>query len=155
MERYKAGICTLKGVIIIKNKQLLYLIIFLIFIFLAFKGCSALKANSLHAHISSNDIQSIVIRGRNKRTATPEETGKIVTWFNSINHINSNPDFAGTTDSSSIEIVLKSNEKIGILFPGMRNQDLEIQRNNRKGKLISYWGNQSDIRKILEEAAAE
>jgi hypothetical protein len=49
-------------------------------------------------------------------------------------------------------IILKSNEKIGISYPGRHNQDFKIQRYNRKGKYISYWDKQSDIKKILEEA---
>lgn len=144
-----------KGVIIIKYKykEFLYLILFFTVISLGFKAYGTIKSNSLHQHISMNDVQSIAINGG--RITSPEEIQNIVKWFNSINNINENPDFAGTTDSSSIEIILKSNEKIGIFYPGRVNQDFEIQRNNRKGKWTSYWGNQSNIRKMLEDASAK
>ena len=126
----------------------------MILTFLAFKGYSALKVYILHEHISINDVQSIVIRGFNSKNATPEEAEKIVNWFNSIYGIKEN-DFSGTTDSSSIEIILKSNKKIAISYPGKRGKDFEIQRYNRTGTWISYWGNQSDLKKILKDAAVE
>ncbi|MFL0248679.1 hypothetical protein [Candidatus Clostridium stratigraminis] len=98
------------------------------------------------------DVQYITVNGC--KLTNSQELENIVKSFNSINNINENPDFAGTTSNSSIEIVLKSNENIEILFPGKVNQDFEIQRYNKKGKWTSYWGNQADIRKILEEAAS-
>jgi len=144
-----------RGMIVMKYKykQFLYLIIFFLIVFLGFKGCYILKANSLHQHISINDVQSIVIRAYSTRIATPEETENIVKWFNSINNIGENPDFEGPTNSSSMEIKLKSSGQISILYPSRSNQDFEIQRYNKKGKLISYWGRQSNIKKILEEAS--
>ena len=136
-----------------KYKQVLYSIIFFIVVFLGLKGCYMLKANSLHKHILINDVQSIVIRSYSNRIANLEETEDIVKWFNSINNIQGNPDFEGPTNSSSIEIILKSGKKTSILYPSRSNQDFEIQRYNEKGKVISYWGKQSDIKKILEEAS--
>lgn len=143
-----------KGVIIIKykDKQILYLILFFAIIILGVKACSAIKSNSIHEHILLNDVQYITIN--DVKLTNSVEIQNIVKWFNSINNINENPDFAGTTSSSSIEIVLKSNQNIEIQYPGKVNQDFEIQRYNKKGKWSSYWGNQPDIRKILEEAAA-
>ena len=125
---------------------------FLILIFISLICYSALKAYWIHEHISINDVQSIVIRGRYSRNATPEETEKIVNWFNLIYDIEAN-NFSGTTDNFSIDIKLKSNKKIEIFYPGKRNKDFEIQRHDRIGTWISYWGNQPDIRKILEDAA--
>jgi hypothetical protein len=100
-----------------------------------------------------NDIQSIAING--SRITNLEEIQNIVKWFNAIYNVNENPDFEGTTSASGIQIILKSNKKILILYPGRVNQDFEIQRNNSEGKWISYWGNQPDIRKMLEDAAAK
>jgi len=143
----------LKGELSIKSKKLIYLIMLFIGIFIVFKGCSHLRAYWIHEHISISDVQSIVIRGRNTRNAAPEEAEKIVKWFNSIYDIEKN-DFSGTTDISSIQIILKSNEKIGIFYPGKRNKDFEIQRYSRTGTWISYWGNQPDIKNILQIAAS-
>ncbi|MFL0269366.1 hypothetical protein [Candidatus Clostridium radicumherbarum] len=122
---------------------------FFLIIFIGFKAYSNIKSNSLHKHISFNDVQSIKINA--SRISDHEEIQNIVNWFNSIQDINENPDFAGTTSNYNIEILLKSNEKIGIFYPGKANQDFEIQRNNIKGRWFSYWGNQPNIRKILEE----
>lgn len=138
-----------------KYKQFLYLIIFFIIILIGFKGCYILKSNSLHAHISINDVKSINVIAYTTRIASAEETQNIVKWFNSIYNIQENPEFEGTTSSSNIQIILKSNEKISIGYPGRANQDFEIQMYNKKGKYISYWGNQSNIKEILEEACGK
>lgn len=136
-----------------KHKQLLYSVIFFAFIFLGFKAYSTIKSSSIHEHILVNDVQSVTIRGYGTRTASSEEMQNIVKWFNTINNVQENTEFAGTTNSSSIEITLKSNKKISLFYPGRVYQDFEIQRYNKKGKYISYLGNQSDIKKILEEAS--
>lgn len=138
-----------------KYKQFLYFILFFMFMLLVLKTCSTLKSNSLHAQVSVNDVQSIIIRAYDSRTANSEETKNIIKWFNSINNIQGNPEFAGSTDSASIQIILKSNEKISILYPGAHGKDFEIQRYNKKNKYISYWGKQPDIREILEKASGE
>lgn len=127
------------------------MVMFFAVIFVGFKVFSTIRSNLIHERISLIDIQDISINGG--KITNPQELQNIVKWFNSISNVNENPDFAGTTSSSSIDIVLKSDEKIRISYPGKINQDFEIQRNNKKGKWISYWGNQSDIKNILQEAA--
>ena len=45
------------------------------------------------------------------RTASAEETRNIVKWFDSVQNIQENSELEGTTDTSSIEIILKPNKK--------------------------------------------
>lgn len=122
--------------------------LFFVVIFLGFEACSIIKSSSLHKSISVDDVHSIVVN--NSSIKNTEEIRNIVKWFNSIYNINENSDFSGTTGTSILEITLKSDKKIIISYPGRVNQDFEIQRENGQGKWVSYWGNQPDIRKMLE-----
>jgi len=110
--------------------------------------------NSIHSHININDIETIKISGiaveNQYKLATKDEIKNIVNWFNSTSHIHSNPDFKGTTGDSSIIITLKSKKEIAIIRSG---EDFEIQRYNKKGKWISYWGEQGEIKRVLEDSA--
>ena len=140
----------IRGVNLMKNR--LYISVVLAFILIIGVAYYFYK-DTIHTPIDIKDVESISILGHTKKIVTDKETENILGWFNSISNIHPNPNFSGTTDNSSIEILLKSNEKISIYYPAKNNQDFEIQRHNKKGKLISYWGNQSNIRKLLEEAS--
>ncbi len=104
------------------------------------------NSNKLHESINISDVESINIWGRTSRIANSDEEQDIIKWFNSINNIRQNKDFAGTTPEAGIIIQLKTGNSILILKSGT---DFEVQRTYSSGKYISYWGKQSEIRYIL------
>ena len=73
-----------------------------------------------------------------------------MSWFILISDIRENKNFLGTTSESEIIILLKSKNKISISRSGW---NFEVQRYDKSGKWISYWGKQPDIERILEAAA--
>ena len=105
------------------------------------------NTNTLHESLTINEVESINIWGKTNRTADSDEKQYIVNWFNSITDIRKNKDFAGTTPEAGICIKLKNNSFILVLESG---KDFEVQRTDKSGKQVSYWGKQPDIRDILK-----
>lgn len=136
-----------------KHKKFLIIILILIFIILGAYRWRTYSINSIHTHISISDVESIKIWGSSIKSegkiATAEERKDIVRWFNSISDIRKNKDFQGTTEEVGIIILLKSKNKISI---GSSGWNFEVQRYNKNGKWISYWGKHPEIERILEEA---
>ena len=139
-----------------RYKKGIILVVTLGLAFIGFKAWNTYYINSMHVQISISDVESIKFDGRaiknSYKIATEDEVKNVVTWFNSISNVRGNLDFQGTTADSHIIIILKSKKEILIAKSG---RDFEIQRYNSKGRWISYWGKQADIRKILQEAAYE
>lgn len=111
----------------------------------------------MHIKIDVNNVESIRIYGaaiKGDKFANQDEIIDIINWFNSATDIGRNKDFQGVgTPESGIIIQLKSgfgNKSIGILKSG---QDFEVQRYDKHGKYVSYWGKQINIKNILKEAA--
>lgn len=120
--------------------------ILLIFIF-GFIFIIYLDDNTLHDKININDVEDIIVWGNNSRTeVASDKEQNIIDWFNKATEIRQNKNFAGTTSTSGIHIRLKDGKSIHILNSGT---DFEVQRTNRSGKLIAYWGKQADLRKLL------
>lgn len=136
-----------------KHKEGLIIILLLTFIIFGAGRWLIYSINLIHTHISISDVESVEIwesgiQGKGK-IATAEETKYIVNWFNSIGDIRINEGFEGTTEESGITILLKSKNKISI---GRSGWNFEVQRYNKNGKWISYWGKHPEIERILEEA---
>ena len=129
-------------------------IIVFILIILAFASVWHWKNKSLHQPISINNVASIElwadIPEYISKKATPEETQKIVQWFNSSNNIRRNKYFAGGTPSAGIIIELESGKKINISNSG---EDFEVQRHVGL-RYVSYWAKQKDIRELLAKLAS-
>lgn len=129
-------------------KWLLAIILFLV-VLLIFKN---MAINDIHSCISDDEINSIYISGMsthgNIKIEDDKEIKNIVKWFNAITDIRENKDFLGVTDNSEIIINLKTNKQILILKSGI---DFEIQRYDKNGKWISYWGKQTDISRLLSQ----
>ncbi|MEQ8154652.1 MAG: hypothetical protein ABRQ25_07195 [Clostridiaceae bacterium] len=137
-----------------KHKKVLIIILILMFTIFAVYRWRTNSINSIHEHINITDVESVEIEGSaikgDVRIATENEMKDIVNWFNSISDIRKNKDFRGTTSESHIIILLKSKNKISVSRSGW---NFEVQRYDKSGKWISYWGKQPDIERILEEAA--
>lgn len=104
--------------------------------------------SSLHEQINVNDVESINFWGNITDVARSVEKQDIVEWFNSMTNIRENKGFAGTTPDAGIIIKLKTGNQISIINSGA---DFEVQRLNRLGDVISYWGKQPYIRSIFYE----
>jgi hypothetical protein len=91
-------------------------------------------------------VEYIKIWGITNRMADSNEKQDIIYWFNLTTDVRHNKYFAGTTPESGILIKFKNGSSIHILKSGT---DFEVQRTNGTGKLISYWGKQSNIKYIL------
>jgi hypothetical protein len=139
-----------------RYKKGVIMVLVSIFIIIGVQRWHIYSVNSIHTQISISDIECIRISGTaikgDGKIATEDEMKNIVNWFNSISDIRENKDFQGTTEESIITILLKSKSKISI---GRSGRNFEVQRYNKNGKRISYWGKQPDVEKILEEAAGK
>ncbi len=106
------------------------------------------NASKLHDQVDISEVESISILGKNNRMARPDEIHEIISWFNGLTNVRHNKEFAGTTSESRIFINLKDGNSIHIINSGT---DFEVQRKDQSGKIISYWGKQSNIRDLLDE----
>lgn len=140
------------------KKGFIIMLLFVLF-YIGFKVYRDYNINSMHTKINISDVESIKIYGtaiKVDRYANSDETKNIINWFNSTTDIRRNREFEGVgTPDSNILIQLKSGGRLGKINIAKSGQDFEVQKHDKKGKLISYWGKQSDIRRILKEAAGE
>ncbi|MEG6522360.1 hypothetical protein [Desulfotomaculum sp. 1211_IL3151] len=130
-------------------------IIILSIIIIAFALAWKMQNTSPHEPISINEVAKIELRGdipsHVSRTATKAELEKIVLWFNSLTNITENKEFAGSTPSAGIRIILKNGRDISIINSG---KDFEVQRTVNL-KTVSYWAKQTEIKELLKELAHE
>lgn len=107
-------------------------------------------AYSLHKPLNLQDVSQIKVWGTQigSRIVSTEEKEKIIRWFNSAGNIRENKEFAGITPDSGIIIELKPRGSISIINSG---KDFEVQRYNILRRRISYWAEQRDIDKLLDQ----
>ncbi len=107
--------------------------------------------NNIHRTIDVKNVDKIELWGMSetRRYASQEELENIVKWFNSVDNIRKNKEFAGITPSSGIIIELKRGTQILIIQSG---EDFEIQR-DRLGRRVSYWAKQKELKVLLKELA--
>lgn len=122
-------------------------------VLLGFARWNLYGASRVHFPIAIDDVETVEVWGTAlhgiRTIVVGEEINKIAAWFNSIDNVRANPDFQGTTPESGIVIRLKSREEILIFNSG---PNFEVQRRNQRGRTISYWGKQTEIEKLLNDA---
>lgn len=110
------------------------------------------KTSNLHRPIKLENISSIVLWGGHggQKEATQEEIRNIVNWFNYASDIRKNKGFAGETPDSGMVLKEKNGEEIRIVRSG---KDFEVQREDKSGKIYSYWAVQKEIKTLLDKLA--
>lgn len=108
-------------------------------------------AKDLHQPITLENTARITIwgsdmrEGHSGRETTPQETEKIVNWYNSARDFRENKELAGPTPEAGVVIFLKDGTRINVIRTG-GEETIEIQS---KGK--SYWAKQREFRQFLDE----
>jgi hypothetical protein len=108
-------------------------------------------ARDLHQPVTMENTARIAIWGsglrevHTERETTPQETEKIVKWYNSASDFRENKEFAGPTPEAGAVIFLKDGTRINVIRTG-GEETIEIQS---KGK--SYWAKQGEFRQFLDE----
>lgn len=142
-----------------KNKRGYLYIIFIVLVFIGLEGSRYYNIIAIHRKIDANDVESIKIYGtaiKGEKYATTDEIKDIINWFNSATDLRRNRYGEGVgTPESNILIQLKSGAGKKIINILKSGQDFEIQRYDKMGNWVCYWGKQADIKRVLKEAAGE